>query len=76
MIAMNHCAGPSDTSFLRCIRCGCNPVHHIDLGAKVWPNVFAKTLRVERGYATGLFGKVCALLATSLHAVSDFVVRR
>ena len=32
-------------------------VNQIDLGGKVWPNFFAKTLREEKGYVTGLFGK-------------------
>ena len=31
-------------------------VGHLDLG-KVWPQVFPKTLRMERGYTTALFGK-------------------
>eukprot|EP01064_Diplonema_japonicum_P029219 TRINITY_DN4663_c0_g3_i2.p1 TRINITY_DN4663_c0_g3~~TRINITY_DN4663_c0_g3_i2.p1 ORF type:complete len:589 (+),score=70.13 TRINITY_DN4663_c0_g3_i2:70-1767(+) len=32
-------------------------VNQIDLGGKVWPYFFAKTLREQKGYVTGLFGK-------------------
>ena len=32
-------------------------VGHVDLGNKVWPHMYAKTLREEKGYITGLFGK-------------------
>ena len=37
--------------------CGSGAVGHVDLEHKVWPNVFAQTLRVKKGYTTGLFGK-------------------
>jgi len=32
-------------------------ITHVDLGNKVWPFVFPKMLREEKGYATALFGK-------------------
>ena len=32
-------------------------VGHVDLGNQVWPHMYAKTLREEKGYITGLFGK-------------------
>ena len=32
-------------------------VGHVDLGGKVWPYVFSKTLRKEKGYVAGMFGK-------------------
>ena len=32
-------------------------VGHVDLGNKVWPHMYAQTLRKEKGYITGLFGK-------------------
>jgi hypothetical protein len=31
-------------------------IGHVDL-TKVWPQMFAKTLRVQKGYRTALFGK-------------------
>lgn len=37
--------------------CGSGAVGHIDLKEKVYPNVFARYLREQKGYATGLFGK-------------------
>ena len=35
---------------------GSGAVGQVDLGGKVWPYIFTKTLR-EAGYRTGLFGK-------------------
>lgn len=37
--------------------CGSGAVGHIDLDNKVYPNIFVQHLRVNKGYATGLFGK-------------------
>eukprot|EP00051_Salpingoeca_urceolata_P016041 m.211324 g.211324 ORF g.211324 m.211324 type:complete len:187 (+) comp18574_c0_seq6:684-1244(+) len=37
--------------------CGSGAVGHVDLNNKVYPNMFANKLRIEKGYATGLFGK-------------------
>lgn len=33
VVQMNHCSGPSDTEMLNCLRCGCKPAEHADLGA-------------------------------------------
>ena len=32
VVQMNHCSGPSDTTILRCVRCGGEPNAHEDLG--------------------------------------------
>lgn len=37
--------------------CGSGAVGHLDLDNKVYPNTFIQHLRVQKGYATGLFGK-------------------
>ena len=37
--------------------CGSGAVGHVDLKNKVYPYTFANTLRVQKGYRTGLFGK-------------------
>ena len=31
-MAVNHCAGPSDLTVLKCIHCGCDASEHADLG--------------------------------------------
>jgi arylsulfatase A-like enzyme len=36
---------------------GSGAVGHVDLGHKVWPHIYSKTLREEKGYKTALFGK-------------------
>ena len=32
-------------------------VGHVDLGNKVWPYVYTTTLREQKGYVSGMFGK-------------------
>jgi arylsulfatase A-like enzyme len=54
--------------------CGSGAVGHVDLQAKVYPNIFARNLREEKGYATGLFGKCMnggCLNPASMHGAFD-----
>ena len=38
--------------------CGSGAVGQVDLRGKVYPYTFVERLRVEKGYATGQFGKL------------------